>query len=171
MNDKPIPHGTLSGYNAHKCRCEDCRAANSAYNRQYYAKNREQILDQKAARYAKEPSLLRSRARESMRRNRSKHREAVAEYQRQHYRENWATVRDRHREYNASASRKNRDRIKQKNEQSRSLATRHRELWTFHEDEVARNLNLTCMEVALSLKRTLRSVQGRRTYLRKKAMA
>lgn len=31
---KPIPHGTLSGYTNHKCRCDDCRHAMATYNRE-----------------------------------------------------------------------------------------------------------------------------------------
>jgi len=31
---KPIVHGTRYAYNAHKCRCEECKAANAAYLRE-----------------------------------------------------------------------------------------------------------------------------------------
>ena len=33
-----IPHGTLSTYTNHKCRCDDCTAANREYQREYKRK-------------------------------------------------------------------------------------------------------------------------------------
>lgn len=30
---KPIPHGTVSGYNHYACRCDECRAAKAAWQR------------------------------------------------------------------------------------------------------------------------------------------
>ena len=34
VNDtRPIPHGTCIGYQRHKCRCDDCKAASSEYGR------------------------------------------------------------------------------------------------------------------------------------------
>ena len=35
-----IPHGSLSGYTRHRCRCDDCRYARAEYERQYRAKKR-----------------------------------------------------------------------------------------------------------------------------------
>lgn len=40
------PHGTLSCYAWHGCRCDECRAANAANNRVYRQKNR-QVLKEK----------------------------------------------------------------------------------------------------------------------------
>jgi hypothetical protein len=40
-------HGTYSGYK-HACRCEPCRAAFSAYERDYYARNRDEIRTRRA---------------------------------------------------------------------------------------------------------------------------
>lgn len=37
------PHGTASGYNWHKCRCDVCKAFKRASDRSYYERNREQI--------------------------------------------------------------------------------------------------------------------------------
>ena len=34
--DKPIPHGTINGYANYKCRCDDCKAAQSERNRKQY---------------------------------------------------------------------------------------------------------------------------------------
>ena len=33
VNDTPVPHGTRAGYNGHKCRCDECKAAQSEYGR------------------------------------------------------------------------------------------------------------------------------------------
>ena len=40
----PTPHGTRAGYNAH-CRCDDCRAANTASQRAKRASRRESEAD------------------------------------------------------------------------------------------------------------------------------
>lgn len=37
---RPLEHGTYSGYNTHKCRCDQCREANNAYGRDYAARKR-----------------------------------------------------------------------------------------------------------------------------------
>jgi hypothetical protein len=34
-----IPHGTANGYRNYRCRCDDCRVANSAYQRAFRAQN------------------------------------------------------------------------------------------------------------------------------------
>ena len=31
MSDDEDPHGTLTWYTGHRCRCEECRAVNAAY--------------------------------------------------------------------------------------------------------------------------------------------
>lgn len=31
----PTPHGTIGGYNNHRCRCDECRAANTRNMRRY----------------------------------------------------------------------------------------------------------------------------------------
>lgn len=33
VGKRPIPHGTVNGYDYHKCRCPECRAAKSGYQR------------------------------------------------------------------------------------------------------------------------------------------
>lgn len=33
-------HGTRQGYDGHRCRCPECRAANNAYHREYQARRR-----------------------------------------------------------------------------------------------------------------------------------
>lgn len=39
-----IPHGTVSGYNWHRCRCELCRAAWTEYRRPKVREYRERML-------------------------------------------------------------------------------------------------------------------------------
>lgn len=46
-----IPHGTLSGFSYHKCRCDECRAAKIATDRAYYLANRERIKARQLAKY------------------------------------------------------------------------------------------------------------------------
>ena len=41
MSNTPIPHGTFSGYNYHKCRCEACKETNREYQREYQRKRRQ----------------------------------------------------------------------------------------------------------------------------------
>jgi 5-methylcytosine-specific restriction endonuclease McrA len=38
---KSTRHGTLTGYSSRKCRCCQCKAANSAYQREYHERNRD----------------------------------------------------------------------------------------------------------------------------------
>lgn len=40
---KPIKHGTYSGYNYRKCRCEPCKEAGKDWNRNYRDQNRDKI--------------------------------------------------------------------------------------------------------------------------------
>jgi len=51
-----IPHGTVNGYNKYKCRCDECKAVKSEharrsrerhpdYSKNYYAANREKMLE------------------------------------------------------------------------------------------------------------------------------
>ena len=42
MSDiETFPHGTLTAYTDHRCRCDPCRAAMRAYYREYRARKRE----------------------------------------------------------------------------------------------------------------------------------
>lgn len=38
MTDRPVPHGTPTGYSRHKCRCDACKAAEMARQRDYRAR-------------------------------------------------------------------------------------------------------------------------------------
>jgi len=38
-----IPHGTLSGYSYHRCRCDECRAVKTAKVRANFERNREKV--------------------------------------------------------------------------------------------------------------------------------
>lgn len=40
-SERPIPHGTASGYNNHKCRCQPCRDAWAASMRDYQCRRAE----------------------------------------------------------------------------------------------------------------------------------
>jgi hypothetical protein len=59
-------HGTRSRYINGRCRCDACRAAESAYQRGYYEANRAKVLARSLAYYAE-------------------HRDQVVEYQRNYY--------------------------------------------------------------------------------------
>lgn len=39
-------HGTATGYSYHKCRCDECVTAKRQRDRDYYARNREQVKEQ-----------------------------------------------------------------------------------------------------------------------------
>ena len=56
---KPIPHGTSSGYNNHGCRCDDCKAADSARRKAMYARRRDVMLAANAEWRAKNPEKKR----------------------------------------------------------------------------------------------------------------
>ncbi len=38
--DRPVPHGTISGYLNRQCRCQECRAAWAKSRREYVARQR-----------------------------------------------------------------------------------------------------------------------------------
>lgn len=41
LAERPGWHGTKGGYDYHRCRCQACRAANTAYHRALRARKRE----------------------------------------------------------------------------------------------------------------------------------
>lgn len=53
-----IPHGTLSGFSYHKCRCDECRAVKKAKDRAYYLANQERIKARQNAKYVPTPLIL-----------------------------------------------------------------------------------------------------------------
>lgn len=83
-----IPHGTLSGYSYHKCRCDQCVVAKKAKDRAYYLANTE-------ARKAK--------AREYYASNKDKAKETGKRYREAH--------RDEHKAYMAEYAKKNSSRL------------------------------------------------------------
>ena len=46
-----VPHGKVTGYGYHGCRCDLCRAANAAQKRAYREANRDKVAAQKRAYY------------------------------------------------------------------------------------------------------------------------
>jgi 5-methylcytosine-specific restriction endonuclease McrA len=48
---RPTPHGTATGYNKYKCRCDPCRAAKAAAAKRYRESNREVVAVRKALYY------------------------------------------------------------------------------------------------------------------------
>ena len=47
-----MKHGTLTGYQHHRCRCDRCRAAHAAWSREYRQINRDKINAGRRAAYA-----------------------------------------------------------------------------------------------------------------------
>lgn len=66
----PIPHGTVSGYGNHKCRCDDCKKANSEYYKIYHQKNKERRNGQARDRHVGERREIRNNQLRSLRRAR-----------------------------------------------------------------------------------------------------
>lgn len=52
---KPVPHGTIHGYNFHRCRCEDCTRARREYNAGYRQDNAEALRRAYLANYGVTP--------------------------------------------------------------------------------------------------------------------
>ena len=75
--DKPVPHGTHSGYSRYRCRCDECKAAGSAYHRAYYERNRERKLAAGARRYAANSEVLAAAQRERYAANAERERTAA----------------------------------------------------------------------------------------------
>lgn len=59
-----ITHGTATGYTYYGCRCDDCKTANSARNKEYYLKNKSDILARGKDYRASHPDRQRTRQRE-----------------------------------------------------------------------------------------------------------
>lgn len=94
--------------------------------------------------------------RERDRRYREENREAYAEYFRRYYEEN------------REASRESRRRYHEENRNiSRETATRSGMSWTKAEDSFLLSTDMTILEAAVELGRTLASVKNRKHYLRK----
>lgn len=55
-----LEHGVLNTYRYHKCRCEECRAANAAYAREYRAKNPEAVREAHRRYHRKHPDRIRA---------------------------------------------------------------------------------------------------------------
>lgn len=53
QGQKPIPHGTYSGYSNHHCRCDDCRNAHNDWHRRYRASEAGRITTMRANRKAR----------------------------------------------------------------------------------------------------------------------
>ena len=96
---KEIPHGTVTGYTRHKCRCDVCREAQSEYRKAYYEANRDRELAQVKAYY--EASRARRKAHYEANRDRIRARRKA------HYEANRDRVLARAKAYREA----NRDRI------------------------------------------------------------
>jgi hypothetical protein len=120
---KDIPHGTLSGYGTHKCRCDDCRAANTeytrrrreadpetyaTYRRRTYEANREKSAEYSRRRREADPGYrrrqyeaTREKTAENTRRWRAENPEKVKENRRRYMAENADKIREDRRRWEA----------------------------------------------------------------------
>ena len=71
-----IPHGTITGYNYHKCRCDDCVEARRTYQREYMRKRklrdpeyREREAEKRRTRMKNNPEQERAAKQRSITRN------------------------------------------------------------------------------------------------------
>lgn len=80
---RPVPHGTISGYVRHRCRCAECGQVKSDTDRQYRQANAERIAEAKAASYQAQRSVILLKAAERRASRTESELIAAAEYQRQ----------------------------------------------------------------------------------------
>lgn len=78
-----VPHGTISGYVRHRCRCAECRRIKSESDRRYRNANTERIAGAKAASYQAQRDLILLKATERRASRTDSELIAAAEYQRQ----------------------------------------------------------------------------------------
>ncbi|WP_072689343.1 hypothetical protein [Rhodococcus marinonascens] len=161
MSDKPIPHGTTTGYSRYKCRCEGCKAAYVAYKRRYREANREAIAERdRRYREANGEAIA-----ERDRRYYEANREAVLERRHRYYEANREAIAERMRSYHKAAGDQINARSQRRNALTRDNATRAWMPWTAEEDAVVMDYDLTTIEAASILKRTLKAVNRRRHFL------
>lgn len=112
---KPVPHGTVSGYSYHGCRCDECRAARAAKTKEYNDQNRDKVREASKAYYhANREDQLAKRA-ENYRRNIERERAYHHRYAQEHMArkvENVARWRREHPEEFHAWQAKNRERRK-----------------------------------------------------------
>lgn len=172
MNDNTFKHGTRSSYSHHKCRCEPCVSAQQNYNRRYHEANRERILARMQKRHAEHKDLdaayyLKNRERyQVIRESRLKERAAWAA---RHHEKNRDEIRAQKREYYQSEGPQIRARVRAYNSRGSESATRQREPWSVHEDEIVMRLDLSSTEKAYMLGRTVGAVNARKRIVRKSA--
>jgi len=86
---KEIPHGTLSGYRHHKCRCDECKAVNSRYAKEWRIANRDRSNELKRAWKARNPDWWRNEDYAKVLERQSRYRAAHPERERERHRK-WA---------------------------------------------------------------------------------
>jgi hypothetical protein len=142
-------HGTLSGYNYHRCRCDLCREAKREYDRAYREANRDYFAEYERARREADRERIAERRRDWHDANR----EHVAEYHRDWY--------DRNR---YSHSVKN---ARRRAKRARIPGPRNGLPWTLAEDATVLRDDITIVEMCYLTGHSYGSVTGRRRRLRR----
>lgn len=144
------------------------------YNRKYHQANRERILARMRKRHEEHKDLdaayyLKNRERyQVIRESRLKERAAWAA---RHHEKNRDEIRAQKRESYQSEGPQIRARVRAYNSRGSESATRQREPWSIHEDEIAMRLGLSSTEKAYILGRTVSAINNRRKVIRKKVSA
>ena len=162
MSADSFRHGTRTGYGLHKCRCDECHAAQLDYDRNYRAANRQRIAEKQRRYYEthRQQELDKARVRY----------EGDIDTQRARWRRYWDTnsaeLVENKRRYRESAQRQMTAQQKRRNDRSRENATRNGRPWTSEEDQIVMDVSLSLPESASTLGRTISAVSGRRYTLR-----
>lgn len=152
------PHGTVTNYSNHGCRCKPCSLAYSDYRKSRYPLNREAILAQKRE-YGRVRKVEISIRNQKWREN---NREFLREQARERYLSNREAALDRQKEYEPSST----ARYTRSNNRSRDSATKLWVKWTPEEDAQCMDYSRTAKQIAYRLGRTIESVKCRRRKLK-----
>ncbi|MES9513613.1 hypothetical protein ACIQYW_16210 [Rhodococcus erythropolis] len=177
MNDNTFKHGR-SGYTNHGCRCDECNFATSEYQRMYResqaaaireqrrehrATNRESILERRRVNYRRNREEILA----SNRRWRESNTDYLDSYRQRNYAENRAVILERCRDYYASARPQVLSRIQSRERYTRGSAHRLGQQYSQADDLILLNPDLSSLEAALLLGRTVSAINQRRRRIRR----
>jgi 5-methylcytosine-specific restriction endonuclease McrA len=93
--DSNFKHGTDSGYNYHKCRCEECKTWKQERDRKYYERNRDRVIEANMAYYYANHEEQKQRRKEYY----AEHRDEQREYHKRYAKENAEKVNQKQRKW------------------------------------------------------------------------
>lgn len=165
-----VVHGTAAAYQFHGCRCGECKRWCSAHNAAYRAANKERIRLNQREYYEANRSRICARSRDHYYKNIDAYREYNGTYYRANRERLIAAERerqDRNSEYIRLVKRpRAREREKQRQDSTQQRSRRSAEPWSDAEDAIVMRSDMTQVEIAYILNRTLYAVKTRRDRLR-----